>query len=187
MCGAFEESTYDLLNGVKGMPANIAKGVAGGFLLCEKLRGTIAEFSALREDIFDFQFDLMDVLARVIRGNVAKKLFISIQKEDGDFLHADQLLGGFFMTQIFLQSQAWLYCDKLQYRNNGKPVEACNTANGVSPTTSWTTSSHTRTMTPMHQSNAQSTFLQYLNLMETWVTLAYRHLQNIKQQHSDFH
>ena len=56
---------------------------------------------------------------------------MSIQKEDGDFLHADQLLGGFFMTQIFLQSQAWLYCDKLQYRNNGKPVEACNTANGV--------------------------------------------------------
>ena len=131
MWGAFQESTCDLLNGVEGMPANIAKGVAGGFLLCEKLRGTIAEFSALREDIFDFQFDLMDVLARVIRGNVAKKLSMSIQREGGDFLHADQLLGGFFMTQIFLQSQAWLYCDKLQYRNNGKPVEACNTANGV--------------------------------------------------------
>ena len=98
MWGAFQESTCDLLNGVEGMPANIAKGVAGGFLLCEKLRGTIAEFSALREDIFDFQFDLMDVLARVIRGNVAKKLSMSIQREGGDFLHADQLLGRFFMT-----------------------------------------------------------------------------------------
>lgn len=78
-----------------------------------------------------FDSIIMDVLARVIRGNVAKKLSMSIQKEDRDFLHADQLLGGFFMTQIFLQSQAWHYCDKLQYRNNGKPVEACNTANGV--------------------------------------------------------
>lgn len=47
MWGAFQESTCDLLNGVEGMPANIAKGVAGGFLLYEKLRGTIAEFSAL--------------------------------------------------------------------------------------------------------------------------------------------
>ena len=33
MWGAFQESTCDLLNGVEGMPANIAKGVAGGFLL----------------------------------------------------------------------------------------------------------------------------------------------------------
>lgn len=131
MWGAFQESTCDLLNGVEGMPANIAKGVAGGFLLCEKLQGTIAEFNAVRENIFDFQFDLMDAIAGVIRGNVAKKLSTAIQQEDADLLQADQLLAGFFMTQNFLQSQAWLYCDKLQYRNVGKPVQACVTPNGV--------------------------------------------------------
>lgn len=131
MWGAFQDSTCDLLNGVEGTAASIGKGVAGGFLLCEKLQGTIAEFSALRENIFDFQFDLVDSLARVIRGNVAKKLSKSIQKEEVDFLKADQLLGGFFMTQNFLQSQAWLYCDKLEYRNEGKPVKACSAPNGV--------------------------------------------------------
>ena len=132
MWGAFKESTCNLLNGVEGIGASAGKGVANGFLLCEKLEGTIAEFDALRENIFDFQFELVDSLARVVRGNVAKRLADSIQQQKNDTLfRADQLLAGFLMTQNFMQSQAWLYCDKLEYQNEGRRVHQCSPKNGL--------------------------------------------------------
>lgn len=129
--GAFKGSTCDLLTGVEGIGASVGKGVANGFLLCEKLEGTIAEFDALRENIFEFQFDLVDSLARVVRGNVAKKLADSIQDQEQDMFRADQLLGGFLMTQAYLQSHAWLYCDKLEYKNEGRGVQPCSPETGL--------------------------------------------------------
>ena len=131
MWGAFKDSTCDLLNDVEGIFASAGKAVANGFLLCENLEGTIAEFDALRENIFDFQFELVDSLARVVRGNVAKKLAASIQGQANDLFKADQLLGGFLMTQIFIQSHAWLYCDKLEYRNEGTSVQPCSPETGL--------------------------------------------------------
>lgn len=44
----------------------------------EKIEGTLAEFSSLRENVFDFQFGLNDALVAVVRGNSAKKLSESI-------------------------------------------------------------------------------------------------------------
>lgn len=44
----------------------------------EKIEGTLAEFSSLRENVFDFQFGLIDALVAVGRGNAAKKLSESI-------------------------------------------------------------------------------------------------------------
>ena len=129
--GAFTESTCNLLNGVEGIGSSVGKGVANGLLLCERLEGTIAEFDALRENIFEFQFDLVDSLARVVRGNVAKKLADSIQDQEQDMFRADQLLGGFLMTQVHLQSHAWLYCDKLEYKNEGQRVQPCSPESGL--------------------------------------------------------
>ncbi|KAJ7382193.1 hypothetical protein OS493_036524 [Desmophyllum pertusum] len=122
---AFKGSTCDLLFGAEGIGAAAAQAVVGGMLLCENLEGTLAEFAALRENIFDFQFDLVDALARVVRGNVAKKLAESITVTN-DLLDASQLMLGFFMTQYRLQSHAALYCDKLEYLNQGRPVSACS-------------------------------------------------------------
>ena len=131
MWEAFKDSTCDLLNGVEAIGAAVATAVANGFALCETLEGTIAEFNALRENIFDFQFDLVDSLAAVVRGNVAKKLSLSIAEVDNDMYKADQLLGGFFMTQLFIQSQVWLYCDKLEYQNEGERVQPCSPVTGL--------------------------------------------------------
>jgi len=131
MWGAFKESTCDLLNDVEGVAASAGKAIANGFLLCENLEGTIAEFDALRENIFDFQFELVDSLARVVRGDVAKKLADSIQTQQNDTFKADQLMAGFLMTQVFMQSQAWLYCDKLEYQNEGQRVRPCSPATGL--------------------------------------------------------
>lgn len=131
MWGAFRDSTCDILNDVEGVAASAGKAITNGFLLCENLEGTIAEFDALRENIFDFQFELVDSLARVVRGDVAKKLADSIQTQQNDMFKADQLMAGFLMTQIFIQSQARLYCDKLEYRNEGRRIRPCSPETGV--------------------------------------------------------
>lgn len=129
--GAFKDSTCDLLQGVQGIAGSTGKAVANGFLLCENLEGTIAEFDALRENIFEFQFELVDSLSRVVRGNVGKKLAASIGRQTNDMFKAHQLLGGFLMTQLFIQSQAFLYCDKLEYKNEGQTVGPCSPESGL--------------------------------------------------------
>ena len=130
--GAFKDSFCDLINGAEGVGASGAKAaIANGILFCENLEASIAEFGALRENIFDFQFEMVDSLARVMRGNVAKKLADSIQGQEDDIFKADQLLGGFLMSQQFMQSHAWLYCDKLEYKNEGQRVQACSPRTGL--------------------------------------------------------
>lgn len=130
--GAFKGSFCDLINGAEGVVASGAKAaIANGILYCENLEASIAEFGALRENIFDFQFEMVDSLARVMRGNVAKKLADSIQGQEDDIFKADQLLGGFLMSQQFMQSHAWLYCDKLEYKNEGQRVQACSPRTGL--------------------------------------------------------
>lgn len=121
---AYKDSTCDRLFGAQGIGAEITQGVVGGMVLCEKLDGTLAEFFALRENIFDFQFDLVDSLALVVRGHVAKKLSQSIMVSN-DRLKASTFMLGFFMTQYRLQFEASLYCDKLQYLNQGKNIKPC--------------------------------------------------------------
>ena len=131
MWGAFKDSTCDILNDVEGVAASAGKAITNGHLLCENLEGTIAEFDALRENIFDFQFELVDSLARVVRGDVAKKLADSIQRQQDDTFKADQLMAGFLMTQVFIQSQAWIYCDKLEYKNEGQRIRPCSPETGL--------------------------------------------------------
>ncbi|KAK3737506.1 hypothetical protein QZH41_001648 [Actinostola sp. cb2023] len=92
---AFKDATCDLLSGEVGITGAIPKGIVGGKLLCERLEGTLAQFFTLREDIFDFQFQLVDAVAQVVRGNIAKRFARNI-KGKGDVMHASQLLIGSF-------------------------------------------------------------------------------------------
>lgn len=68
---AYKGTACDLLSGASGQDIELPIGqtVQGVALLCEKLDGTLAEYFTLREDIFDFQFELVDALTKVIRGN----------------------------------------------------------------------------------------------------------------------
>ena len=127
---AFKDSTCEILNGDVGIAGSIPKSIAGGMLVCEKLEGTLAQFFTLRENIFDFQFELIDSLAKVVRGNIAYRLAQNIEGQ-GDVLEATDLMIGFLMAQHRLQTQASLYCDKLEYKQLGKHVEACSTVNGL--------------------------------------------------------
>lgn len=128
--GAFKETACDVLYGADGVLAGAAQIPIKGMLMCENLEGTLAEYFALRENIFDFQFDLVDSLARVVRGNIAKKLAETIKTPNAP-LQASQLMLGYFMTQNRLQSSASLYCDKLEYLNQGEKIPICSPRIGL--------------------------------------------------------
>lgn len=70
---AYKGAICDVLNGEVGVGGAIPKAIAGGKLICEKLDGTLAQYFTLRGDIYDFQFQLVDSLAAVVRGNIAKR------------------------------------------------------------------------------------------------------------------
>ncbi|KAK3739423.1 hypothetical protein QZH41_004655 [Actinostola sp. cb2023] len=127
---AFKDATCDVLNGDVGIAGSIPKGIAGGKLLCERLEGTLAQFFTLREDIFDFQFQLVDSVAAVVRGNLAQRFARNIEGKH-DVIEASQLMTGFFMMQSKIQKVASVYCNVLEYKNLGKRVQPCSTVNGL--------------------------------------------------------
>ncbi|KAK3751018.1 hypothetical protein QZH41_020174 [Actinostola sp. cb2023] len=127
---AFKDATCDVLNGEVGIAGSIPKGIAGGKLICERLEGTLAQFFTLREDIYDFQFQLVDSVAAVVRGNLAQRFARNI-KGKHDVLEASQIMTGFFMMQSKIQKVSSVYCDVLEYNNLGKRVLPCSTVNGL--------------------------------------------------------
>ncbi|KAK3739425.1 hypothetical protein QZH41_004657 [Actinostola sp. cb2023] len=127
---AFKDATCDVLNGEVGIAGSVPKGIAGGKLICERLEGTLAQFFTLREDIFDFQFQLVDSVAAVVRGNLAQRFARNIEGKH-DVIEASQLMTGFFMMQSKFQKVISVYCNVLEYKNLGKRVQPCSTINGL--------------------------------------------------------
>jgi hypothetical protein len=128
---AFKDSTCDLLSTQGGIATSVIKGTATTKLLCERLEGTLAQFFTLREDIFDFQFQLVDAIAGVVRGNIAQRLAEGI-KGKVDVVSGAQLLIGSFLTQNILQTTASTYCDVIEYRRLGRPyTSGCATFQGL--------------------------------------------------------
>jgi len=107
---------------------SIAKSIANKKLLCEKLDGTLTQFFTLQEDIFDFQFQLVDSLAAVTRGVIAKRFAKRIRGKYAS-LQASEVMTRFLMSQVTLQVIWTVYCDTLEYQNNGKTVDVCTTDN----------------------------------------------------------
>ena len=122
---AFKDATCDLLNGEAAIAGSVPKSVAGGMLICERLEGTLAHFFTFRDDIFDFQFQLVDAIAKVVLATDIKG--------KNEVLKASELMIGFFMMENRLQSEASLYCDVLEYRLElaRKIISACSTNNGL--------------------------------------------------------
>lgn len=127
---ALKNAACDLLNGAEGIATGVGAAIVNGLLVCEKLEGTLAEYFTLRESTFDFQFQMVDAAARVVRGNIAKKLSASITVSN-DLLKASEVMTVFFMAQNRLQSLAFLYCDILEYRQLGREVDFCWTRSGL--------------------------------------------------------
>lgn len=122
---AYKDKACDLLFEAEGLAAIGAQTSVG--LACENLEGTLAEFSALREDIFEFQFDMVDSLAKIIRGAIGKELSKNIDLKSAATSNSySRMMSSFFRTESRLQSEASSYCQTLQYLNHGKNIYACS-------------------------------------------------------------
>lgn len=123
---AYKDKACELLYEADGLTATAMQTSVG--LTCEKLDGTLAAFFATRESIFDFQFDLVDALAKIIRTHIGRELSRAINIKSSSGRYSDLMLI-FFKAQSRLQSEASLYCEKLEYLNHGKSIVACSSGN----------------------------------------------------------
>jgi len=126
---AYKDSMCNVLYGKVGVNGALLKSIVGAKLLCEKLEGTLAQFFALRKDIFDFQFQLVDSLAAIMRGIIAKRYAKKIEPKH-DNLPASEAMTGFMASENYCQIVCTVFCDGLEYRNHGTPVDVCATDNG---------------------------------------------------------
>lgn len=126
---AFKDATCDLLFTDTGVLSAIPKGIAGAKLLCERLEGTLAQYFTLREDIFEFQFQMIDAMAGIVRGNLAGRLAANIR--GNGIMSGAELLTTFFLAQSDLQTVASTYCDVIEYKQLGQPFSGCATFHGL--------------------------------------------------------
>ena len=128
---SFKGAACGLHGAVENKVAILATLPSAVKLACENLDGTLAEMATLRENLFDFQFELIDTFARVARGSLGKA------GADKDFLYTQlnnnkkSLFLGFFKTQVRVQTEAAAYCNKLEYMNQGHRVSACKPRSGL--------------------------------------------------------
>lgn len=127
---AFKDAACAMAEGDVGVLGAVSKGIVTGNLLCEKLDGSLAQFFTLREDMYDFQFQLVDAVAQVVRGSISQRLAADIKGKQ-DTLHASQLMIGFFMMQNKLQNVASAYCDIIEYERLGNSISACHVTEGL--------------------------------------------------------
>lgn len=125
---AFKEATCALLEGEVGIGGAVPKSIAGSELICERLEGVMAQFFTLREDIFNFQFQLVESVTSVIRANIKQRLAKEIIKKGNDLPGAELILS-YFVIHGKLQAVSSLYCDVLEYKNQGNSVAACKKIN----------------------------------------------------------
>lgn len=124
----FVGTICDLLNkeaGSTGAPKTIGRSK----LLCESLEGTLGQYFTLIEDIFDFQFQLVEQVAVIVHGNIAKRFSGTIKGKN--VLEASQLITGFFLMQYKIQTVASVYCDALEYMQLGRRVIPCYPLDGL--------------------------------------------------------
>lgn len=131
--GTFKELACELLFekvGAGGKALVIGKAKK---LLCEKLDGTIAQLGTLRGNIFDFQFELVDIIAKIVRGNIGTGSTYKSQASHYNYhiTSKKELFLGFLKAQTQLQTEASSYCDKVEYMNEGQPIEVCKKKGGL--------------------------------------------------------
>lgn len=124
MWGAFKDSACDLLSqvDVAGKSLTIKEEIRQ---TCENLEGTLAQFFTLRENIFDFQFELVDKVAELMRGSIGRTDVMKPSKYIYQLENKQELFLGFFKTQNRLQTEASTYCNKLEYMNQGEAISVC--------------------------------------------------------------
>ena len=127
----------DVIGNIDSALGAVAKGVAYGLGLCESIPALVDEMTTIYEEIYEYQFDLMDSIAAYIRASVgldaAKEISTEFEEvtklniDSGTTLTTLQMIGGlsFVTYQAHLLQTVHLYCNVLEYMEGGKKPTEC--------------------------------------------------------------
>lgn len=130
---AFKGAVCDVLNGDVSIAGAVLKSIAGAKLICERLEGTLAQFFSLKEELYDFTFQLADAINAIARGNLGQRFSAQIKGIHDDNLDGVDYFTGSYIFQTRVQKMCQVYCDILEYNNFGDINYAtpCKPYNGV--------------------------------------------------------
>ena len=130
------DEACDLIDSTSGTVSAVQKMELGSD--CFDAKGEIQKFMALNEEIFDFQFDLMDALTECVRASNSYKSANEItsglstvkvvvsENRNSEVLTELQMLAAYssMMYQISVITAKENYCNVLEYREGSRP-ELC--------------------------------------------------------------
>ena len=128
-CGVIEETD--------SAASSVHKSILNNKGLCESTPALADEMTAIYEEIYEYQFDLMDAMAAYVRSSVALDAAKEINNEfqevtklnvnSGTTLTTLQMMGGLsYMTYTtYVLETVHLYCNVLEYMEGGKQPPEC--------------------------------------------------------------
>ncbi len=130
------DATCDIIDGLDGSAANGIKLLVKSQAYCIDLKTHITNMTSLYDEIYDYQFDLMDAMAAYVRSSVALDAAKEISTEfteivdvfDNDAsLSTLAIMGGltYVSYQFHILQTVHLYCNVLEYMEGGNQPSEC--------------------------------------------------------------
>ena len=131
------EAACGVIEDTDGIASSVPKSILNNKGLCESTPALADEMTAIYEEIYEYQFDLMDAMAAYVRSSVALDAAKEINTEfeevtklnvnSGTTLTTLQMMGGLsYMTYTtHVLETVYLYCNVLEYMEGGKQPPEC--------------------------------------------------------------
>ena len=128
----------DAIDTAAGAPI---KALVYGFGTCDSVKTQIAKMMSTYEEIYDYQFDLINAMAAYVRSSVALDAAKEINSEfnevsklninSGTTLTTLAMMGGlsFVSYKVHILKTVHLYCNALEYMEGGKQPSECKGVN----------------------------------------------------------
>ena len=131
------EAACGVIEDTDGTASSVPKDIVYHKHLCESTPALADEMTAIYEEIYEYQFELMDAMAAYVRSSVALDAAKDINTEfeevtnlninSGSTLTTLQMVGGLsYMTyKIHVLETVYLYCNVLEYMEGGRQPPEC--------------------------------------------------------------
>ena len=131
------EAACGVIEDTDGIASSVPKSILNNKGLCESTPALADEMTAIYEEIYEYQFDLIDAMAAYVRSSVALDAAKEINTEfeevtklnvnSGTTLTTLQMMGGLsYMTYTtHVLETVYLYCNVLEYMEGGKQPPEC--------------------------------------------------------------
>ena len=134
------DAICEVLDNTDGTSSGAIKTIVHAQGLCMNIRAQIADMMSLYEELYDYQFDLVDAMAAYVRASVSLDAANEIKADFNEVTTLDvnekttltilELLGGlsYASYRTHILQTVHLYCNVLEYMNGGEKPSECKGA-----------------------------------------------------------